>query len=222
MVYASYFTADLGVFPNSPLPDTVPLPAGRKEMGSEGLVEDSNDIRLARQGDSDAYRRLVERYQNHVARILWRFSRDRLVHEELVQDVFVEAYLSLNGYRGKAPFGHWLARISTRVGYRYWKEKARQKATEAFSLEGWDQAADDEKEPEGLDPEKAAGLLHRLMEQLPPRDRLVLVLRYFEGCDVAETARRTGWTRTMVKVQALRARNKLKRLLERDESELSE
>ena len=49
---------------------------------------------------------------------------------------------------------------------------------------------------------------------MPPRDRLVLTLRYLDQCDVAETARRTGWTRTMVKVQTLRARNKLRKLIE--------
>ena len=186
------------------------------------MAGDVEDIHLAQQGDSDAYRRLVERYQNHVARILWRFSRDRSVHEELVQDVFVEAYLSLNGYRGKAPFGHWLARISTRVGYRYWKEKTRQKTTETFNIEEWDGVADNDEGLEKVDPEQAARLLHNMLGQLPPRDRLVLVLRYLEGCDVAETARRTGWTMAMVKVQALRARNKLKRLLEHDETELFE
>jgi RNA polymerase sigma-70 factor, ECF subfamily len=195
---------------------------GQRGTGLDGLVGDVEDIRLARQGDSDAYRRLVERHQNHVAKILWRFSRDRLIHEELVQDVFVEAYLSLSGYRGKAPFGHWLARISTRVGYRYWKEKARQKATEPFSIEEWDGVADETESLEKLDPEQAAGIVHQVLEQLPPRDRLVLVLRYLEGCDVAETARRTGWTKAMVKVQALRARSKLKRLLERHETELIE
>jgi RNA polymerase sigma-70 factor, ECF subfamily len=194
--------------------------AGQSGDGLNGLAEDSEDIRLARDGDSEAYRRIVERYQNHVAKILWRFSRDRSVHEELVQDVFVEAYLSLQGYRGKAPFEHWLARISTRVGYRHWKEKARQKATEPFSIEEWDGVADDDGSAEKLDPEQAATMLHEVLEQLPPRDRLVLVLRYLEGCDVAETARRTGWTRAMVKVQALRARSKLKRLLERRETEL--
>jgi RNA polymerase sigma-70 factor (ECF subfamily) len=198
---------------------SVSVAPGLEGGSSDGAASDVEDIRLARQGNSDAYRRLVERYQNHVARILWRFSRDRLVHEELVQDVFVEAYLSLNGYHGKAPFGHWLARISTRVGYRYWKEKARQKATEPFSIEEWDGVADDDEGVGGLDPEQAAGILHHVLAQLPPRDRLVLVLRYLEGCDVAETARRTGWTRAMVKVQALRARGKLKRLLERNERE---
>ncbi len=181
---------------------------------------DGQDIHQTRQGDPDAYRRLVERHQAHVARILWRFSRDRAVHEELVQDVFVEAYLSLNSFRGKAPFSHWLARIATRVGYRYWKEKARQKDVEPFSLAEWDQVADDTDSIEQMDADQAAGLLHGLLEQLPPRDRLVLMLRYIEGCDVAETARRTGWTKTMVKVQSLRARDKLKKLVERSGMEL--
>ncbi len=196
--------------------------AGQNGDSSDAAARDVDDIRQARQGDSEAYRRLIERHQKHVAKILWRFSRDRLVHEELVQDVFVEAYMSLNGYRGKAPFGHWLARISTRVGYRYWKEKARQKATEPFSIEEWDGVADDDENIQTVDPEQAAGILHQVLGQLPPRDRLVLVLRYLEGCDVAETARRTGWTKAMVKVQALRARGKLKRLLEQSGTELME
>ena len=66
-------------------------------------------MKHTRDGDPEAYRRLIERHQDHVARILWRFSRDRRTHEELVQDVFVEAYLSLGNYRGKAPFEHWLS-----------------------------------------------------------------------------------------------------------------
>ncbi len=194
--------------------------SGNGEPRNQVTADDSEDIRQSREGDSDAYRRLVERYQDHVAQILWRFSRDRLVHEELVQDVFVEAYLSLNTYHGRAPLGHWLARIATRVGYRYWKEKARQRAVEPFRLEEWDQVADDDEMLERIEPDRAADILHRLLGQLPPRDRVVLMLRYIEGCDVAETARRTGWTKTMVKVQALRARNKLKKLVERSEMEL--
>jgi len=183
--------------------------------GLHSATGDLEEIQESRHGDPDAYRRLVERHQEHVARILWRFSRDRTVHEELVQDVFVEAYLSLHTYREQAPFSHWLARIATRVGYRFWKEKARQKEAQPFSLAQWDQIAEDGDAIQSLEADQAAELLHGLLEQLPPRDRLVLMLRYLEGCDVAETARRTGWTKTMVKVQALRARDKLKKLVER-------
>jgi len=173
------------------------------------------DVRQSRQGDSDAYRRLIERHQEQVGGILWRFSRDRIVHEELVQDVFVEAYMSLRSYRGKAPFEHWLSRIATRVGYRYWKQMVRRRETESFALEEWDQVADGPAEQ--MDPSEAASLIHRLLAQLPPRDRLVLTLRYLEECDVAETARRMGWTRGMVKVQALRAKKKLEKLIAKAE-----
>jgi RNA polymerase sigma-70 factor, ECF subfamily len=189
---------------------------------ADSLSADLEDVRLTGQGDAEAYRRLVERHQDHVARILWHFDRDRRVHEELVQDVFVEAYLSLGHYRGQAPFEHWLTRIATRVGYRYWKEKARRRRTVSFDVREWDQIAGDDSVVEALEPEQAAELLHRVFEQLAPRDRLVLTLRYLEQCDVEETSRRTGWTKTMVKVQTMRARNRLCKLLEQSGMEWNE
>jgi RNA polymerase sigma-70 factor (ECF subfamily) len=186
--------------------------------GNTADAEELEDVRQSRQGDSDAYRRLIERHQEHVGGILWRFSRDRLVHEELVQDVFVEAYMSLRSYRGRAPFNHWLSRIATRVGYRYWKQVARRRETENFTLEEWDRVPDG---PAGeMDASEAASLVHRLLAQLRPRDRLVLTLRFLEGCDVAETALRTGWTRGMVKVQTARAKKRLEKLVAKAGKEL--
>jgi RNA polymerase sigma-70 factor (ECF subfamily) len=176
---------------------------------------DIDDVRLSRQGDPDAYTRLIERHQQEIGKIMWRFSRNRTVHEELVQDVFVEAYISLATYKERAPFTHWLTRIATRVGYRYWKQKAREKKFERFSLEDWDQLHT--QSPEEIDSEQAAALLHNLFGQLSPRDRLVLTLRYLEGCDVAETAHRTGWTKSMVKVQTFRAKKRLQKLLPNQE-----
>ncbi|MDO8303180.1 MAG: RNA polymerase sigma factor [Sedimentisphaerales bacterium] len=172
------------------------------------------DVRRSQNSDSEAYRRLIEAHQEYVGQLLWRFSRDKAVREELVQDVFVEAYFSLHSYKGKAPFSHWLARIATRVGYRYWKKADAH--TGELTFEEWDRVAaanDHDDMPE------AAELLYRLLGQLPPRDRLVLTLRYIDDCDVAEVAQRTGWTKTMVKVQTLRAKMKLKKLFDQKQKE---
>ena len=194
-------------------------PDRREEV--EGVQSrDTEDVKRTHEGDPEAYRRIIERHQNYVARILWRFTRDRGVHEELVQDVFVEAFLSLDGYRGRAPLDHWLARIATRVGYRHWKEKARRKEAEPFDLDAWDKVAGDGDVAAALDSDEAGVLLYRILAQMSPRDRLVLTLRYLEQCDVVETARRTGWSKTMVKVQALRARNRLRKLIEQNGTEL--
>ncbi len=192
-------------------------PVGSKDDSriNNDVSEDQEDIQNSRLGDSDAYKRLIDRYQDHVSSIVWRFSRDRLVHEELVQDVFVEAYLSLHTFKGKAPFSHWLSRIATRVGYRFWKQSDRQRRIKSLSPEDWKQVrgqmADD------ISAIDAAELLHSLLDQLSPRDRLVLTLRFLNECDVAETARRTGWSKTMVKVQTLRAKRKLEKILSSQE-----
>jgi RNA polymerase sigma-70 factor (ECF subfamily) len=187
--------------------------------GAAIQADDLEDVHQSQQGDSEAYRRLIERHQGYVGRILWRFTRDRRVHEELVQDVFVEAYMSLGSYRAKAPFAHWLSQIATRVGYRYWKQEARYRAIEKLALQKWDQLP---KQAEQMDPTEAADLVHELLRQLPPRDRLVLTLRYIEQCDVAETAQRTGWTKAMVKVQTMRALKKLQKLYDQSQEELTE
>jgi RNA polymerase sigma-70 factor (ECF subfamily) len=60
-----------------------------------------------------------------------------------------------------------------------------------------------------------AAMLHALLEQLPPRDRLVLTLLHIEERSVAETAQMVGWSQVMVKVQAFRARKKLRDLWQR-------
>ncbi len=176
--------------------------------------DDLADARASLDGDGDAFARLVARHQQAVARQIARFTRDRAAQEQLVQDTFVEAWQSLAGWSGRAPFGAWLRTLATRVGYRSWKEQARRRAVQdsddprlAASLAAAARA------PHAVEPREAAELLHALLARLSPRDRLVLTLLYWEGCTVEEAARQTGWSRTMVKVQAFRARRRLEKLL---------
>lgn len=143
---------------------------------------------------------------------MWRFSRDPTVCEELVQEVFVEAYFSLKSYRGQAPFLHWLKKIGTRVGYRFWKEQAKKKAL--MPLTDFD--AIGKNQTEAVDPSVAAEILHSLLARLPRADRLVLTLMYFERYSTSQIAAQMGWSQAMVKMRAFRARKKLKTIAERE------
>ena len=172
---------------------------------------DREDVRRAQNGDQDAFRRIMERHQQHVSKLLWRFTRDKNSHEELVQESFVQAYLSLHTYKAKAPFEHWLSRIATRAGYRFWKQNKRHAHLSLIDKD-WEQFPD--KQPDPTSSKQAAELVHHLLSKLPPRDRLVLTLRYLDQCSVAEVAQRTGWSLSLVKVQTHRAKQKLKKLLE--------
>jgi RNA polymerase sigma-70 factor, ECF subfamily len=173
--------------------------------------EDQQDIAESLAGNGEGYARLVQRYQDKIAAQMWRFTRDAVVLDQLVQDVFVEAYLSLKGFRGRAPFLHWLRRVATRVGFRYWKSRARKEEREEPLKET---SLNLSAAPETLTPVEAADTLYRLLGKLPPADRLVLTLFYFEQCDVKEISDRANWSRPLVKVRLHRARKKLKSLLE--------
>ena len=171
---------------------------------------DQRDIAASLNGDGEAYARLVQHYQDQVFAQMWRFTRDTAVLEELVQEVFVEAYLSLKGFRGRAPFLHWLRRVATRVGYRHWKSQVRKRDREEALTETRLKLA---TAPADLSPFEAAEALYGMFAKLPSQDRLVLTLFYFEQCDANEISGRTGWNRTLVKVRLHRARKKLKALL---------
>jgi RNA polymerase sigma-70 factor (ECF subfamily) len=173
---------------------------------------DWQDILACLNGDEGSFVNLVRRYEKPITKLMWRFSRDPVVCEELVQNVFVEVYFSLKNYRGKAPFLHWLRKVAVRVGYKYWKEQAKTKA--AISLNGFDIVETKETDP--IDSSVAAQILHTLLARLPATDRLVLTLMYFEQCSTKEIATRMGWSRAMVKMRALRARKKLRIISENE------
>jgi RNA polymerase sigma-70 factor (ECF subfamily) len=170
---------------------------------------DAKDVAASKAGDAEAYRRLVQRHQPGIFRRMRRFARANSTAEELVQDVFVEAYFSLGTFSGRAPFEHWLNRIATRVGYAFLKRQSK-----LAKVAGNPAILESLPAPQAADPDDAAESLHAVLDRLSPRDRLVVTLIYLENRTVKQTADLTGWSQTMVKVQAFRARSRLKKLLQ--------
>jgi RNA polymerase sigma-70 factor, ECF subfamily len=170
---------------------------------------DRSDVAATLAGDADAYRRIVERHQQAIARRMRRFSPNPGTVEELVQDVFVEAYCSLSNFSAKAPFEHWLNRIATFVGYAFLKRQHKDRKRQNMEL-----VLENQPATEKSNEREAAETLHKVLDKLSPRDRLVVTLMYLEDRSVAETAKLTGWSQPMVKVQAFRARAKLRKLME--------
>lgn len=175
---------------------------------NESKTVDWDDVRATLAGDGPAYERLVRRYQDPIAAYMWRFTRDRREWEELVQDVFVEAYFSLKTYAGRAPLLHWLKRVATRIGYRFWKNRRQRREVPLPAEADSTLVMADNAEAAY----HAAELVHYLLSQLGPRDRLVMTLSYLEECSVKQTAELTGWSQSMVRVQSHRARRRLAKI----------
>jgi RNA polymerase sigma-70 factor (ECF subfamily) len=79
--------------------------------GSISCVTDEELVLLARQGDADAFDRLVTRHQSAVYRAALAALRVPEDAEEAAQDAFVRAWLSLPRFRGDASFRTWVLAI---------------------------------------------------------------------------------------------------------------
>ncbi|MBI5832364.1 MAG: RNA polymerase sigma factor [Armatimonadetes bacterium] len=181
---------------------------------------DARDVRMSLGGDPDSFERLVRRHQAAIGRLMWRFARNAADQDELTQEVFVTAWTALRTWRGTGSFERWLRRIAVRVGYAYWRRRGKDAARLEFA-ETVDELVDqgaalvDRERHAADDAAREAGeLVHRLLARLSDRDRLVLTLLHLEGLSVAEIGEATGWSQSLVKVQAHRARARLKKLME--------
>lgn len=179
----------------------------------ESDEDDLADMAAVLDGDGDAYARIVERHSVDIQRQMRNFTRDPAAVEELTQDVFVEAYLGLGKFRGDAPFRHWLARIATLTGYKHWKKRDREKAKVPLSesLEAPEREADSEDRAD-----EAARILFELLALLAPDDRMAMTLMYLEKLGQDEIAARMGWSRVMVAVRIYRAKQKLRKIGEKE------
>ena len=176
-------------------------------------IDDSDDqiVHRAAQGDEKAFELLVRRHQEHVARIMWRFSHDEAMHADLVHEVFVQVYLSLDRFRGDAPFIHWLSALASRTGLRWWRRQSRDASRHCQlpdDMEDFRAKADDAK----TDYQSAAADLRAMLAELNDDDRAVLTLMYYEKKNAKEIASLLGWTHTATRMRLSRARKKLQKV----------
>jgi len=181
--------------------------------------EESDLVRRIRQGETERFAELIDRYQRHVGRIVGRRAPAERVRE-LVHEVFVKAYVNLAQFSDSVPFEHWLAGIAVRTCYDFWRERARKEVPVSALSEDhqrWiEQTLSSQSDRQFRDEtakQDAAEVLEWALRQLSPENRAVLTLVHLDGYSVRETAQLLGWSLVNVKVRAHRARRALRALL---------
>jgi RNA polymerase sigma-70 factor (ECF subfamily) len=174
--------------------------------GTDAAAEERAWVRRARGGDSDAYRRLVERHADAVFETTLRIVRSREEAEEAAQDAFVRAWRALDGYREEARFSTWLYRIAVRCALdaaaRLRQRRDREVAAEPEQIE---------RTPA---PERAVTdrrRLERALGRLTAVQRAVVTLFYLRDRPVDEVARILDLPSGTVKTHLHRARGALRR-----------
>jgi RNA polymerase sigma-70 factor, ECF subfamily len=174
-------------------------------------------ISAARNGDAARFEPLIQKYQGRVFATARRYARRESEVEDIVQEVFIKAFQKLNGFRGEAPFEHWLMRLAVRTCYDFLRGHQRNRETAFTELSeaesDWLDRFVVEPDSASEDAEAARQLIGKVLERLSPPARLVITLLEIEEKSVKEIAAITGWSVPLVKVRAFRARAEMKKIL---------
>jgi RNA polymerase sigma-70 factor (ECF subfamily) len=187
-------------------------------MPDESFDEQSCRRRIA-DGDENAARELLRHYHSFVLRLVRSHLPRRMSEEDLTQMIFIKIFQNLDRYAGKVPLQHWISRIAVNTCLN---ELRAEKRRPEWRLSDFDQEssaaierlARTEVDLATADDERVAQeLLHRLLAQLSPADRLLVTLLHLEERSIQEVHLLTGWSRAAIKVRAFRARAKMKKML---------
>ncbi|MGW7684064.1 RNA polymerase sigma factor [Kribbella sp. NPDC054772] len=168
-------------------------------------------IRLAQAGDGPAFGRLCDRYLPSIYRYTYSKTSSRSVAEDLTSETFLRAFRAIGKPRARLNFAAWLVTIARNVVIDHHRS-------------GWSRLAvvTDEVDPqvdESAGPEQAAlasvseAALRGAMAGLPDDQRECLLLRFFTGLSISETAAAMDRTDGAVKQLQFRATNRLRGLI---------
>ncbi len=147
-------------------------------------TEEKNLIAAAQKGDQAAFQALYKRHVNHVWAVVTRLLGPRRQEvEDVVQDVFLQAYRSLRQFQGQASFGTWLHRLAINTAISHLR---RAKLSKVIPFEGAHHASPSSPPEAQLDARATLRRVHRYLLGLSPEQRAVFVLYELEGMKLRE------------------------------------
>ncbi len=202
---------------NSIKADAPPVGAHPVE-GYEVDIREVEWIQQARQNDAAAWEQIVGRYQQPVFRLAYLILSDAADAEEVAQDTFVRAYLSLHRFDEQRPFRPWVLQITRNLA----RNRRRSLGRSWANIRRWWQQQPGPIAPP-LHPQRAnTQLLWQAVRQLKPAWQEVIYLRYFLALSEAETAAALDIAPGTVKSRLHRALAALKVVIEQEFVELIE
>ena len=143
-------------------------------------------VKLADEGNDNAFSLIVSRYEGQIARTVKGMLGDRDGSEDVGQETFIRFYRSLKKYRGEASLGTYLSRIAINLSLN---ELNKRKKTFMFFTKKEDDFSHDlphtDNESDRADSKE---LVDRALQRLDPGQRMVVVLRLLQGYSTKETA----------------------------------
>jgi RNA polymerase sigma-70 factor (ECF subfamily) len=138
--------------------------------------------------DEDAFNEVVERFSGKVYAICYRVLRDEEEAKDLTQEVFVRVYLKRKSFKGKSSLYTWLYRIALNMCFSHLK-KRKAHTVPIHEVEGVLAARPNDATDGRIALERA---LAGALEGLPPKQRAVFSLRFYDKMSFKEIAESMG------------------------------
>ena len=163
-------------------------------------------------GNTEAFRQIVEAYSDKLFAFVGRIVRQPMDAEEIAEDVFVKAYQHLAEYRHtQASLWTWLRSIAYNESLNHLR---KQKPT-IISLDDDDGPPDSEEDwitaaqGDNDSTDSRIDLLNQAIDRLPPDDRLLIELFYYDNQPIKDIALITGQSQPNILTRLYRIRKRL-------------
>lgn len=195
-------------------PMTTPTPP--EPPSTPPVVSDEELVARARAKDFAAFEELVDRYEDKIFRLAFRFVRNETEAKEILQDTFLLVWRKLDTFKGDSQFGSWLYRVATNAALMRLRAQRRHPeiSTEELPVdyldnygqlpatgENWAKRPDDE-----LQSDELRRRIQKSVDELPEIYRTVFLIRDVEGLSTEETAEVLQISIPTVKTRLHRAR----------------
>lgn len=164
-------------------------------------------------GEQSAYSELYRRHRSYVTNVVGKFIDSSDDKMEVVQDVFLKAFMNLKKFQFSSKFTTWLYTIASRESLNYLSDKKRYKRLKK-DLEG--HLISSKLFTHSLNTDKTLDnqlIKQLLLEEVPQDNANLLTLFYLQDKTIETIAGLTGFTMSNVKVKLCRARKQLKTIL---------
>ncbi len=175
-------------------------------------------LEACRQGDSDAFRVLFDRYHKRVLQVAYRLCGNLQEAEDTTQEVFLRVYQAASEFEGISELFTWLYRITTNLSLDRLRKRERRRKYQApadLTLPEWSDSAppSPEAHEEAVWEQELQQKLQEALNQLKPKWRIVLVLKDIEGLSYRDIARIIGCSEGTVSSRLNRGRQQLRAIL---------
>jgi RNA polymerase sigma-70 factor (ECF subfamily) len=171
------------------------------------MVDEAREIRMAREGDSGAFEKLIERYQGPVFNAAYRIAADYEDAADITQAVFVKVHQKLGTYRTDRKFFSWIYRIAVNEAINFTRSRRRETAIGVL---------EEVRESDGVDHLGRIArdeLIVAALRGISIDYRVVVVLKYFLELSYKEIGEIVGIPEKTVKSRLFTGRELLRRAL---------